>query len=149
MSKRSWQEANLPSPRSIPGAKQSGSSVSPHSYHSPIQQTSPKKSRNSFDEPQPIAKAPPKPQRTNSTTNGIPAESSKLPGISRKVKACAACRKQKVGSLMMPENPKYKLPHRLTCLIDQMYHGRRSTLSKVQRARIVMSPEQEPTDTHV
>jgi hypothetical protein len=98
MSKRSWQEANLPSPHSAPGPSHSNSSTSPHSYHSPAI-ASPKKVRV-LDAPTPIAKAPPRAphQRTQSQTNGAiaQADNQKIPGISRKVKACAACRKQKV-----------------------------------------------------
>jgi hypothetical protein len=98
MSKRSWQEANLPSPHSAPGQSHSNSSTSPHSYHSPAN-ASPKKVRV-LDTPAAIAKAPPRPQpqRAQSQTNGATAQidTQKIPGISRKVKACAACRKQKV-----------------------------------------------------
>ena len=96
MSKRSWHEANLPSPHSATGHHHSGASVSPTSYHSPALMSSPKKVRHA-EEPTPIAKAPPRPnhQRSASQTNGAQNE-SKIPGISRKVKACAACRKQKV-----------------------------------------------------
>ena len=143
MSKRSWQEANLPSPRSAPAVQRAGSSSSPHSYNSPRQSASPKKIRNSVDEPPLIAKAPPKPQRANSA-NGGQAEPNKLPGISRKVKACAACRKQKVWThawcYVKAANP---------ILVDKMYYARRSTMPTVQRARPVMSTEQELTNTHV
>lgn len=144
MSKRSWQEANLPSPRGpVAGLQRAASSVSPQSFASPGQTLSPKKSRSSFDEPPLIAKAPPKPQRTNSS-NGAQQESSKLPGISRKVKACAACRKQKVDL-------KSFLHGRILTDVcaDKMYHDRRSAVPKVQRTRTVMSFEQEPANTYV
>lgn len=131
MSKRSWQDANLPSPRSAPSIQQNHNiSVSPHSYSSP-NQASPKKNRTSFDEPLPIAKAPPKIQRTNSTTNGAPGpgaaqDSGKMPGISRKVKACAACRKQKVSCANLP----HSIPV-LTTSIDQVHHGGRPSVSEM------------------
>ena len=119
MSKRSWQEANLPSPHSIPGQPHSGSSVSPHSYHSPALATSPKKVRMSEDHG-PLAKAPPPPKRTHSSSNGVGADTSKIPGISRKVKACAACRKQKIKCIMQGDPPCQRCKERgLSCKLNK------------------------------
>ncbi|KAK6379115.1 hypothetical protein LTS17_006819 [Exophiala oligosperma] len=137
MSKRSWQEANLPSPRGpITNLQRTGSSVSPQSYNSPGQALSPKKSRSSFDEPPLIAKAPPKaPQRTNSA-NGAQAD-SKLPGISRKVKACAACRKQKVEikCIMIGDPPCQRCKERgLSCRLNKSLQTLMSEDSKWKSA---------------
>ncbi|EXJ85090.1 hypothetical protein A1O3_05765 [Capronia epimyces CBS 606.96] len=119
MSKRSWQEANLPSPRSALTLQRAGSSTSPHSFASPSQATSPRKIRSSIDEPPLIAKGPPKPQPVN-PTNGANGDSSKLPGISRKVKACAACRKQKIKCIMQGDPPCQRCKERgLSCRLNK------------------------------
>jgi hypothetical protein len=93
MSKRTWSEAELASPHSVHGPQFGRtSSTSPTS---PVLSTSPKKARIADEELSSLTKTPSKHGRANSTVNGASAD-SKLPGISRKVKACAACRKQKV-----------------------------------------------------
>ncbi|RMZ79591.1 hypothetical protein DV737_g3332, partial [Chaetothyriales sp. CBS 132003] len=79
MSKRSWHEANLPSPHSVL-PPHTGSSASPHSYHSP----------------------------------------ALIPGVSRKVKACAACRKQKIKCIMQGEPPCQRCRERgLSCKLNK------------------------------
>ncbi|EXJ67201.1 uncharacterized protein A1O5_09848 [Cladophialophora psammophila CBS 110553] len=136
MSKRSWQEAELPSPRSAPGPspQRATSTTSPHTYTSPAQSASPKKPRNSFDEPSLIAKAPSRPQRTNSTTNGAAAD-AKLPGISRKVKACAACRKQKIKCIMIGDPPCQRCKERgLSCRLNKSLQTLMSEDSKWKAA---------------
>ncbi|EHY55417.1 hypothetical protein HRR83_009582 [Exophiala dermatitidis] len=134
MSKRSWQEANMPSPRPAPSLQRAASSASPHSFTSPTQSTSPRKIRNSFDEPPLLAKGPPKPQRTNST-NGNTGESTKLPGISRKVKACAACRKQKIKCIMHGDPPCQRCKERgLSCRLNKSLQTLMSEDSKWKAA---------------
>ena len=96
--KRSWSTANE-APSTSPGGIQIPNIVSPaQSYHSDHMNTSPKRIRSSTEDshgPSPTTKAAARTQK--SISNGARADSvSKLPGISRKVKACAACRKQKV-----------------------------------------------------
>ncbi|KAK4946061.1 hypothetical protein LTR10_014863 [Elasticomyces elasticus] len=136
MSKRSWQEANLPSPRSASGLQRAPSATSPHSYNSPAQALSPKRtSRPSFDEPPLIAKAPAKPQpQRNNSTNGASAD-SKLPGISRKVKACAACRKQKIKCIMLGDPPCQRCKERgLSCRLNKSLQTLMSEDSKWKAA---------------
>jgi Fungal Zn(2)-Cys(6) binuclear cluster domain len=119
MSKRSWQEANLPSPYPLPGHARSGSSTSPHSYYSPALSTSPKKIRPSEDTAS-TAKAPPPSKRAESSSNGVGVDTSKIPGISRKVKACAACRKQKIKCIMQGDPPCQRCKERgLSCKLNK------------------------------
>ncbi|KAI1620920.1 hypothetical protein EDD37DRAFT_639293 [Exophiala viscosa] len=136
MSKRSWQEANLPSPRSASGLQRAPSTTSPHSYTSPAQALSPKRTgRPSFDEPPLLAKAPVKPQpQRNNSPNGAQAD-SKLPGISRKVKACAACRKQKIKCIMLGDPPCQRCKERgLSCRLNKSLQTLMSEDSKWKSA---------------
>lgn len=122
MSKRNWQEANLPSPHNnVQGFPPINTTTSPvqshHSHHSSIQAPSPKKFRPSFDEPRPAMQRPIT-QRTLS--QNTLAEPQRLPGISRKVKACAACRKQKIKCIMIGEPPCQRCKERgLSCKLNK------------------------------
>ena len=64
-------------------------------------------------------------------------DQARIPSISRKVKACAACRKQKVRTYDLPEE---QSGLRLF-FADQMYNAGKSTLPALQRTRTVVSPE--------
>ena len=125
MSKRSWQEANLPSPHSLPGFGNHINSTSPaqshHSHqssHHSIHTSSPKKARQSFEEIK--AQPRPAPTRQLSSANANNGADSKLPGISRKVKACAACRKQKIKCIMTGDPPCQRCKERgLSCKLNK------------------------------
>ncbi|RMZ91925.1 hypothetical protein DV736_g821, partial [Chaetothyriales sp. CBS 134916] len=131
MSKRSWHEANLPSPHSGPPLH-SGSSTSPRSYHSPAlsMSGSPKKALVS-DQPAATSgiKPPPTAKRSQSSSSGATAtatagagaiDRSKMPGVSRKVKACAACRKQKIKCIMQGDPPCQRCRERgLSCKLNK------------------------------
>lgn len=116
--KRSWHDANpMPSPHSVPGNVPTGTSNSPHSFHSPTHLTSPKKARISDD-----TKDLPRNQRSASQSNGANAaiDNTKIPGISRKVKACAACRKQKIKCIMQGDPPCQRCKERgLSCRLNK------------------------------
>ncbi|RMZ84342.1 hypothetical protein DV738_g545, partial [Chaetothyriales sp. CBS 135597] len=111
MSKRSWHEANLPSPHSVPPppTTHSGTSASPRSHQSPALSTSgsPKKAAS--------------PAGKRSMSNGAAAvDTSKMPGVSRKVKACAACRKQKIKCIMQGDPPCQRCRERgLSCKLNK------------------------------
>ncbi|KAK5942462.1 hypothetical protein PMZ80_005027 [Knufia obscura] len=124
MSKRSWHEANLPSPHSLPGFGNNTTSNSPaHSHHShqsshhSIHASSPKKVRPSFEEIKPQPRPAPTRQLSTATANN---GDSRLPGISRKVKACAACRKQKIKCIMIGDPPCQRCKERnLSCKLNK------------------------------
>lgn len=125
MSKRSWHEANLPSPHSLPGLnQQANSGTSPaqshHSHHSSIHAASPKKVRTSQDDIKPAIQRPPPVRTASQVNNGAGLESPRLPGISRKVKACAACRKQKIKCIMTGDPPCQRCKERgLSCKLNK------------------------------
>ena len=128
MSKRSWHDANLSSPRSMTGPA-GQSSVSPgNTFTSPTGSSSPHKFRSIAEEPAS------KQSKLNNNHNGSHNESTKMPGISRKVKACAACRKQKVSQFKTVA----VLAGLTDIMLDQMYHDGRSTLPTMQRTRLVL-----------
>jgi len=129
MSKRSWQEAGLPSPHSLPGfgglVNASSPAQSHHSHqssHHSIHASSPKKARPSFEEikPQPQQRPVPTRQLSTTTPTASNAADSRLPGISRKVKACAACRKQKIKCIMVGDPPCQRCKERgLSCKLNK------------------------------
>ncbi|KAK5075565.1 hypothetical protein LTR64_001772 [Lithohypha guttulata] len=124
MSKRSWNEANnLPSPHSLPGGFNqtiTSPAQSHHSHHSSIHAPSPKKLRASFEETKPVAPRPAPVRTASIVTATNNAADSRLPGISRKVKACAACRKQKIKCIMTGDPPCQRCKERgLSCKLNK------------------------------
>jgi len=117
MSKRSWVEANLPSPNISSGSHgiNTSSIMSPaQSYHSDAHSASSKQLRLAPDEA--VTSSPIKGTTKSHKAAGNSLhldQQSRLPGISRKVKACAACRKQKV-SIAVAKNTFLSL---ISCLI--------------------------------
>ncbi len=118
MPKRSWTDANAHSPTS---------SASPYLAHYPPA-TSPAQSHES--EPFPIAPRKaratdgPQPRQNGGARNGFTndqaGEERRMPTISRKVKACAACRKQKIKCMMPGEPPCQRCKERgLSCRLNK------------------------------
>lgn len=63
---------------------------------------------------------PAPPARSQSTANHNAPDTPKLPGISRKVKACAACRKQKIKCIMTGDPPCQRCKERgLSCKLNK------------------------------
>ena len=124
MSKRSWHDANFPSPNGAPMPSPSQMSMQnnlspPHSHHSgSYAAESPNKYRAIMD-----GISPPKPiqrTQTSASKHGTSDSHNKLPSISRKVKACAACRKQKIKCIMTGEPPCQRCKERgLSCRLNK------------------------------
>lgn len=145
MPKRSWLEANSVSPNSQP----SGSpNIPPSPYHARSlaqdgRQQSPSQGASAAASPIKVHKFICKASTTHRSggANGSAEPGQrKIPSISRKVKACAACRKQKVGFSL-----RFKQSNYLTCSADQVPDGswRLSSLPAMSGEGLIMSSEQE------
>lgn len=111
----------MPSPNMASGGRGSvGALVSPtHSYHSEHQPTSPKLARTGTDESVHHVRTG---SRSHKPSNSEVQQdqTTKLPGISRKVKACAACRKQKIKCIMTGDPPCQRCKERgLSCRLNK------------------------------
>lgn len=101
MPKRSWVEANSASPDSVstgtPNIRNSPPAARAFTQDatqkSPIYSTSPANSPRK--DPKPGSKMR-RAHQTVAINDSVSANQQRMPSISRKVKACAACRKQKV-----------------------------------------------------
>jgi Fungal Zn(2)-Cys(6) binuclear cluster domain len=122
MPKRTWSDANAHSPASSnsPFLAQYPAPISPaRSYDVETVPIAPKKSRAADGSvAKPNGESPARGQ--HGSTNGNAGDERRMPTISRKVKACAACRKQKIKCIMAGEPPCQRCKERgLSCRLNK------------------------------
>lgn len=121
MPKRSWTDANAHSPTSSnsPFLSQYPAISPAQSHDSEHQPIAPKRPRV-VDGVLPKNNGGPSVPARNGSTNDPASEERKMPTISRKVKACAACRKQKIKCMMPGEPPCQRCKERgLSCRLNK------------------------------
>ena len=116
MAKRSWAEANSsvisPASSNSPFTTHQAPAISPaKSYHS-------EPGANGFKRARAADNALVK--QSGGSNNARPSEDRRMPTISRKVKACAACRKQKIKCMMTGDPPCQRCKERgLSCRLNK------------------------------
>ena len=120
MPKRTWSDANAHSPVSSSSPFQYPPPISPSkSYDADVVPIAPKKGRIPDGAAAKSSGESPA-QGRNGSTNGNAADERRMPTISRKVKACAACRKQKIKCIMAGEPPCQRCKERgLSCRLNK------------------------------
>jgi hypothetical protein len=120
MPKRTWSDANAHSPKSSSSPFQYPPAISPsQSYEAEAVPIAPKRAHIADGVAAKSSGESPARGR-NGSANGNAADERRMPTISRKVKACAACRKQKIRCIMAGEPPCQRCKERgLSCRLNK------------------------------